>query len=1485
MGSDTGAGAGDPATDSTSGRPDDSTAGDATKGTRSTTSINRPRHSSTGSTVPSPSGVGATTRRLDYDSLRVSLLSSDHATALYAVQSLRDQIEIVHIGAEFSTLLQTLLPALSAIVTERTRPNPRSESTENRLRHAVVEILSKFPHNETLRPRAEHLLDLVMTVLTKDYEENALLAGRMVFDLHKNFRPGLGDAAVQPFLDFVMSCYRGLGGSVIQNFGSCTVERYLNTGDESDIHTDARPTTNSSGSAAMERRAGDADTAISTNVISSKTTAAPDASAESHVNSTGTGTGAGAGIPSNPARDPPSTPRRSSRPTTSGVGLGLGLGLEPSETPRALPSSSPRHASTPSAQGAASAFNPPAFRSVSSFKVLTECPLTVMLLFQLHPACMKYNIPLMIPLMMECLSIQGPSSKEYEYKGGGSQLCEMENVDGGDKMEARDHQEEEGAFMIREGAGGLEEEATKGGKEKREKELLGALPSGVEKGERDRGGTTEKDVVEENEMSSADGNRVGNRTAGMKSERKARGSQVSSLNDASHRAAVDIIQSLALRYHARLSRDLMAAQVKTLSFLTYLLRGYGNEMIPYTDRIASSVVYLLKTCPRDALSTRKELLVATRHILATDFRSGFYRRIDALLDDRILVGTGRPASSDILALRPLGYSTLADLVHHVRSNLSMAQVNRVVSIFGRVLHDAGGGLLVPRSSGGEPSWGTKSSVVAPTESVGDGESAAPELPIVAHPSPNPPTTRMVIFAVPVPPLPLPVRITSVRLLLNLVDHVYQNRERDAQFGRDVLYRILDILVRTLENLKEWGVSGLFALEEVSEGAGGGGGKAVEDKGVDDSPTESERVANSTNKGVSGNNDIIFDEMTSGAMDDGSGKNENKDSGVTSRDDKGEGYKGRQDAAIVNSRRPHEKQERGHAYLRSSASIESSYLSDRKFDGETRCCGFVDPALTHEQLYSIQSLVRPIVVGIKTLLWSINTYGSQRERARRDLQFERRGPAATNPKQATAEGSSESGKRDAIKDSAGSDKSKQRKKSKTGDNNRGQSSKRKAAHQLGDDEFGTSTMGSEDSPLAIQKLTNAERELIDRFFIASLGCLEVFRPQSGEFVARSSKETTENCDELIDFGRWPSRHEVLRRQGYNTDSSHGESNSSAIHPLLVLPLERPFLREQSFHFTVPETSQPYQTMLETLAATYLVLDPYNMRRIVGPRLDVLFDAIVTDPVNFQFFFSHLLLARAPSGGGKGEGDGRASGTYEFCDLLLEYLNARLNELGTEKVIPLQQFLSNDGVGDKKDPGAHRYSGTTHLLRRRKAACIIRLFELCLSSISSCPKNEGTLRPKLRSIVTTSLRQSMAFCDTFCSESKRNPFGESGSAFTGYNYLYLLRSIFRTVSGGKFEESYKAMYPLVSSILNGLWRIYSSVGATPMPSLVPDPAPTSTCIVAGDADREDLLTLRHIIIDLCLTIPARLSSLLPHLPLLVRIIVPALSSESGDLVNLG
>ncbi|KAI8367767.1 hypothetical protein BD560DRAFT_353389 [Blakeslea trispora] len=131
--------------------------------------------------------------------------------------------------------------------------------------------------------------------------------------------------------------------------------------------------------------------------------------------------------------------------------------------------------------------------------------------------------------------------------------------------------------------------------------------------------------------------------------------------------------------------DFIVAQVKTISFLAYILRSYTTFLRPFQNQIPDFVLRLLRECPPESSATRKELLVATRHILSTDFRSSFVPKIDLLLNEKVLIGTG-VTSHD--TLRPLAYSMLADLVHHIRSELSPSQLYRTVYIYSRNLHDA-----------------------------------------------------------------------------------------------------------------------------------------------------------------------------------------------------------------------------------------------------------------------------------------------------------------------------------------------------------------------------------------------------------------------------------------------------------------------------------------------------------------------------------------------------------------------------------------------------------------------------------------------------------------------------------------------------------------------------------------------------------------------------------------------------------------------------
>lgn len=130
--------------------------------------------------------------------------------------------------------------------------------------------------------------------------------------------------------------------------------------------------------------------------------------------------------------------------------------------------------------------------------------------------------------------------------------------------------------------------------------------------------------------------------------------------------------------------EFIVAQVKTMSFLAYILRSYAALLRPHQSTIPEFVIRLMRDCPPEASATRKELLVATRHILSTDFRVSFVPKIDVLLNEKVLVSTG-VTSHD--TLRPLAYSMLADLVHHVRSELTPVQLSRTVYIYSRNLHD------------------------------------------------------------------------------------------------------------------------------------------------------------------------------------------------------------------------------------------------------------------------------------------------------------------------------------------------------------------------------------------------------------------------------------------------------------------------------------------------------------------------------------------------------------------------------------------------------------------------------------------------------------------------------------------------------------------------------------------------------------------------------------------------------------------------------
>ena len=58
----------------------------------------------------------------------------------------------------------------------------------------------------------------------------------------------------------------------------------------------------------------------------------------------------------------------------------------------------------------------PLIRSIHSFKVLTECPIIVVLLFQLYPRFVASNVPKFMPFIVSTLGLQIPPQARLAHK-------------------------------------------------------------------------------------------------------------------------------------------------------------------------------------------------------------------------------------------------------------------------------------------------------------------------------------------------------------------------------------------------------------------------------------------------------------------------------------------------------------------------------------------------------------------------------------------------------------------------------------------------------------------------------------------------------------------------------------------------------------------------------------------------------------------------------------------------------------------------------------------------------------------------------------------------------------------------------------------------------------------------------------------------------------------------------------------------------------
>lgn len=162
---------------------------------------------------------------------------------------------------------------------------------------------------------------------------------------------------------------------------------------------------------------------------------------------------------------------------------------------------------------------------------------------------------------------------------------------------------------------------------------------------------------------------------------------------------------------------------------------------------------------------------------------------------------------------------------------------------------------------------------------------------------------------------------------------------------------------------------------------------------------------------------------------------------------------------------------------------------------------------------------------------------------------------------------------------------------------------------------------------------------------------------------------------------------------------------------------------------------------------------------------------------------------------------------FSGLLISFLRSKLSELGKLDLV--------------------------------KSNILIRLFKLCFMSVNLFPNtNEAVILPHLNHLILESLRLSTTTEEPIV-------------------YSYLVRILFRSISGGRFESLYKEIMPILPVLLQSLNKM----------------------IVNARRPYE-----RDIYVELCLTVPVRLSVLVPHLNYLTRPLVHALNGTQ-ELVSQG
>ncbi|XP_065189437.1 transformation/transcription domain-associated protein-like [Sycon ciliatum] len=206
-------------------------------------------------------------------------------------------------------------------------------------------------------------------------------------------------------------------------------------------------------------------------------------------------------------------------------------------------------------------------------------------------------------------------------------------------------------------------------------------------------------------------------------------------------------------------------------------------------------------------------------------------------------------------------------------------------------------------------------------------------------------------------------------------------------------------------------------------------------------------------------------------------------------------------------------------------------------------------------------------------------------------------------------------------------------------------------------------------------------------------------------------------------------------------------------------------------------------------------------------------------------------------------------HDFVDIISDKIEFIVQRIQCNQVL---QMIANGFLAQSNVSAAFASILIRHLLEHiedmgkkefhDRSNLHLRLFKLVFGSVSLYPTEnehmlkvihqldiEMVLKPNLHTLVMRSVELSLTSEDP-------------------YNYLLLTRALFRSIGGGTHDLLYQEFLPLLPTLLRNLNNLF------------------------GGQHQQHI---KDLFIELCLTVPVRLSSLLPYLPLLMGPLVAALN----------